>query len=120
MSLRNVISWSIVGIFVIIPAIALARWRVIAARKLADRLVSDLRAKGERLSERDRKAFVAQLIISGWKTRALALRIQGVAIPDTYLQEWAGIVRRIKRLTLVWIIIGIVVWSALKTFIQFP
>ncbi len=114
MSLRDVLIWSSIGIL-IIPAVTLARWRAITARKLVDRLVSDLRAKGEQPTEKDRKVFVAQLMLSGWKTRALTLRIQGASIPDTYLREWACFERRRKRLTLVVIVVGVVVLVTLKT-----
>jgi hypothetical protein len=117
MQMRDVLIWTGVGIFVIVPAVMLARWRVIAARKLVARLVSDLTAKGEQVSEKDRQAFVAQLMLSGWKTRLLTLRIQGHPIPETYLREWGAIEHRIKRLRLVGIIIGVAILIALKTFV---
>ena len=117
MSPRDILIWSCVGVFVIVPAVALARWRVVAARKLADRLVLDLTAKGEQLSEKARQAFVAQLMLSGWKTRMVTIKVQGPPIPDTYLLEWAIIDRRFKRLRLVGIIVGVVILIALKTLI---
>ena len=118
MSLRYLMIWSSVGIVVILPAFALVRWRVISARKLADRIISELKAKGEQTSGYNRKALAAQLLLSGWKTRLLTLRIQGVTIPDIYLQEWACIERRIKRVKLVWIILGVVFLVVLKSLIQ--
>ncbi len=117
MSLQNIFIWSSIGLFAIVPAVGLARWWVVAARRLVDRLVSDLQAKGEQPSERDRKAFVAQLMISGWKTRALTFRLQGVVIPDAYLEDWARIQRRIRRATLVWIVVGVAILMALKSFV---
>jgi len=97
---------------------ALALWRVIAARKLANRIVSDLTARGQQLPEKDRKAIVAQLMVSGWKTRLLTVKVQGPPIPDIYLMQWATIDRRIKRLGLVGIIVGVVILIALKTLIR--
>jgi hypothetical protein len=118
MSLQDVLIWSCVVIFVIVPAVALARWRVIAARKLTNRIVSDLKASGEQLPEQDRKAIVAQLMVSGWKTRMLTVKVQGPRIPDIYLVEWATIDRRVKRLRLVGIMAGVVILIALKTLIR--
>ncbi len=57
-------------------------------------------------------------MLSGWKTRLLTLRIQGVTIPDIYLQEWACIERRIKRVSLVFILFAVVFLVVLKSLIQ--
>jgi hypothetical protein len=117
MSSRDLLIWSTVGIFVIAPAVALARWRTVAARRLVDRLLSELRARGEQPTEKERKAFIAELLLSSWKTRALTIRVQGVIIPDSYLREWADIDRRLKRLRLAAIVVAVVALVVLKNVI---
>ena len=114
MSSRYVLFWSFVGLFVLAPLVVLAQWRTNAARKLAGRLIADLEMNGRRCTGNELEGFVSRLLLSGKLISKLSPTIPGPPIPEAYLQEWAVIERRFKRIRLVLCAVAFIGIIALK------